>query len=103
MGLDEAIGTIPKILEHIERLEEIALRTYMDEYITPERVEEEFGISISSQAKLRSDRMIPYYKPKGKILYLRREIIEYIEKHRIDSIELKNRSNRTNRRTNRKT
>ena len=103
MGLDEAIGTIPKILEHIERLEEIAMRTYMDEYITPERVEEEFGISRQSQAKLRSDRMIPYYKPKGKILYLRSDIVEYIEECRIEKIDLKSRSDRTGHRTSRKT
>jgi excisionase family DNA binding protein len=37
------------------------------------------GISLSSLYKLTSAGLIPYYKPTGKLLFKKDEIIEWIE------------------------
>jgi len=82
----------PEIKELLERIER---KEWLNEYLSPEEVETEFHIPISTQNKMRSNREIDYHKMKGKILYKRSDIVAYIEANKIPKIE----PTRTNHRT----
>ena len=94
MTLDEAIQTTPTLKEMLERIER---KEYLSEFMTPEEVEAEFGISKSTQNQMRSNREIDYYKPKGKALYKRSDIIEFVEANKIPKISIDRTKHRTSK------
>ena len=53
-------------------------------WLSPKEFEEEFGMSISTQEKKRSARLIPYSKFGGMIRYDRFKINALFEEHHID-------------------
>ncbi len=57
-------------------------------YLTPKQVEEFFGLSKKWLANMRwQKRGIPYRKVGGKILYRKKDVEEFIERHVILVIE----------------
>ena len=49
---------------------------------------EEFGIKISTQAKMRKDKILPYSKIGGFIFYDRNLINKQFEKHNVVGMEV---------------
>lgn len=57
-------------------------------YLTSHEAAELLGITVDYLYKLTSKRVIPHYKPSGKILVFKRtEIEEYIENTRVASLD----------------
>lgn len=48
------------------------------------------GISPSSLYKLTSAGLIPHYKPTGKLLFKREEILAWVEQGKVELLILKN-------------
>lgn len=59
-------------------------------FIDIKQVAEYTGISPSTIYKLTSSGQIPHYKPTGKLLFKREEILAWIEESRIESLTVKN-------------
>ena len=53
-------------------------------WLNPTELEEEFGISKSTQAKMRMNRAIPFNKVSKFIRYDRIEINLWLEEHKIE-------------------
>lgn len=53
-------------------------------WLRPSDLENEFGISKSTQAKKRSKKLLPYSKWGGIVLYDRYKIDEMFEEHSIN-------------------
>lgn len=53
------------------------------EWLTPENLEEEFGIKKNTQTHWRKEKKIPYSKLGGFIFYNRRNLYEWLESHTI--------------------
>lgn len=56
------------------------------EFISLKEAAELLGCSNSTVYKLTSNRKIPFYKPKGKIFFNKNDIIEYINKSKVECI-----------------
>lgn len=52
-----------------------------NEWLNTKTLLEEFGIAVSTQAKYRQLKMIPYSKIGGFVFYSRTKINAWIEKH----------------------
>lgn len=50
------------------------------------------GISASTLYKLTSSKSIPFYKPKGKIYFIKDELVEYV-KNKKENVELNKNQN----------
>lgn len=46
---------------------------------------DEFGIALSTQAKYRSEKSIPYSKVGGFIYYSKKKIYEWLESHSFET------------------
>ncbi len=57
------------------------------EWINPKTFYEEFGMALSTQAKYRKEKKIPYSKIGGFVLYSRKKIYEWLEKHTVTNTE----------------
>ena len=57
--------------------------TQQKRWLTPKELEEEFGISKSTQAKYRMNNKIPYSKIGKYIRYDRNDIDSWLENHKI--------------------
>lgn len=53
-------------------------------WITPKELKEIHGFGLSTQAKLRMDKKIPFYKIGHFIKYEINEINEWIENNKVD-------------------
>ena len=56
------------------------------DFFNTETLASEFGIAISTQAKYRSERTIPYIKLGGFIYYSKKKIYEWLENHSVEVI-----------------
>lgn len=56
------------------------------EWLNPKEFSEEFGMALSTQAKYRSAKKIPYSKIGGFILYSRKKINEWLESHTFEAV-----------------
>lgn len=56
-----------------------------NEWLNPKQFEDEFGISLSTQAQYRSKKKIPYSKVGGFIYYSREKINSWLRQHTIDA------------------
>ena len=55
------------------------------EYIKEEEVEKITGVKVGTLRQNRyKKRGFPYYKVGGKVLYKEADIIEYIERHKVE-------------------
>lgn len=60
----------------------------MENYLTVEELCQALGIKKSTAYKLSSKRILPKYKPSGKIvLFKKSEVTKYIESKRIASVQ----------------
>lgn len=51
------------------------------DWLDPKKLEEEFGITVNTQSRYRTEKKIPYSKIGGFIFYNREKINEWIESH----------------------
>ena len=58
--------------------------TAFTKWITPKELNKEYGFGLSTQAKLRMDNKIPYYKIGHFIKYNLDEIDQWIISNKID-------------------
>lgn len=56
------------------------------EYLTIKETAALIGLSVSSLYKLVSSRKIPVYKPTGRLLFSREEVVAWIEKGKQDVV-----------------
>jgi len=56
-----------------------------NEWLNTKTLLEEFGIAVSTQAKYRQLKMIPYSKIGGFVFYSRTKINAWIEKHTFEA------------------
>lgn len=63
------------------------MATTNTEWISPKAFCEEFGMALSTQAKYRREKGLPYSKIGGFILYSRTKIYEWLYKHTITRTE----------------
>jgi len=54
------------------------------QWLTPKELESEYNFSISTQAKYRMDRKIPFSKVGKYIRYNRNEINEWLDSNRVE-------------------
>jgi len=74
-------------VEEIQRLMAEAIREMVKkEWLTPEELQEEYGISIHAQNRMRMERRIPYSKIGKFVRYKRSEIEKWLEDHKIEMI-----------------
>lgn len=66
-------------------MEEVKSKTNT-EWINPKEFSKEFGMALSTQAKYRSKKKIPYSKIGGFILYSRKKINEWLESHTFEAV-----------------
>lgn len=93
MTLDETLKLIPEIKSMVEKI----TATQQKEFISPEELEELFGIKVSTQAKMRHQRELPYYKFGKAVRYKYDEIVDFIMQHKVPAIKFS--PHRTNHRT----
>jgi len=55
-------------------------------YFTPRELEKVYGFGLDNQAKMRSERKIPFSKIGRYIRYNRDEIDDWIEKNKIQMV-----------------
>ena len=57
-----------------------------NQYLTPEQITKEFGISIKTLASWRCNNRykLPYYKFGRKVVYKRSDISEFLDNRKID-------------------
>ena len=56
------------------------------EVLTSQEASRYLGVSMSYLYKLTMDRMLPHYKPLGKMVYFNRhELEEWLQKNRVNS------------------
>ncbi len=74
-------------VEEIQRLMAEAIREMVKkEWLTPEELQEEYGISIHAQNRMRIERRIPYSKIGKFVRYKRSEIEKWLEDHKIEMV-----------------
>jgi len=54
------------------------------QWLTPKELQSEYGFSISTQAKYRMDRKIPFSKIGKYIRYSRVDINEWLDSNRVE-------------------
>jgi hypothetical protein len=64
--------------------------------ITEIGLTELLGVSKRHLAQLRAERKITYFKDKGKIFYLLSDVLEYLDRHRVDAQSSRNLFERSN-------
>ena len=85
----------PELLSKVgvEELQQIMAAAIKDmvkkEWLTPEELKEEYGISIHAQNRMRMERRIPYSKIGKFVRYKRSEIEKWLEDHKIEMMETK--------------
>ncbi|RRS31416.1 MAG: hypothetical protein P794_03930 [Epsilonproteobacteria bacterium (ex Lamellibrachia satsuma)] len=62
-------------------MQKISNKATQKDWLTPEDVEQEFGIKINSQANMRSKKKIPYSKIGNFIYYSRQKLYKWFEDH----------------------
>ncbi|GAX87011.1 conserved hypothetical protein [Lebetimonas natsushimae] len=55
------------------------------EWLTPDELEKEYGISINAQNRMRMERRIPYSKIGKYVRYKRTDIERWLEEHKIET------------------
>jgi len=60
------------------------MESHNKRWITPKEFQVEFSISLSTQAKKRSKKQLPYTKWGGSVLYDRLVIDKMLESHSIE-------------------
>ncbi|RKX82590.1 MAG: DNA-binding protein [Spirochaetes bacterium] len=60
-----------------------AVKTATKEWLTPSELQEEFGISTSTQAKMRVSRAIPYHKISKYVRYKRADINAWFDSAKV--------------------
>ena len=93
MTLDETLKMIPQIKEMVEQITAVQKK----EFISPEELEELFGIKTSTQAKMRHHRELPYYKFGKAVRYKYDEIVDFMVSHKVPAIRVS--PHRTHHRT----
>ena len=74
-------------VEEIQRLmAEVIKDMVKKERLTPDELQEEYGISIHAQNRMRMERKIPYSKIGKHIRYKRAEIEKWLEDHKVEMI-----------------
>lgn len=58
----------------------------MTEWLTPEQMQEQYGISIRNQQRLRQEKLIPYSKIGRLVRYNRDIINKWLEAHQVVGI-----------------
>jgi len=82
----------PELLSKVgvEELQQIMAAAIKDmvkkEWLTPEELQEEYGISIHAQNRMRMERRIPYSKIGKFVRYKRSEIEKWLEDHKIEMV-----------------
>jgi len=72
--------------EEIQRLmAEVIKDMVKKEWLTPDELQEEYGISIHAQNRMRM-RKIPYSKIGKHVRYKRSDIEKWLEEHKIEMI-----------------
>lgn len=56
-----------------------AVQSVTKEYLTPVELAQEFGMSESTQSKMRSAKTIPYHKIGSYVRYKRSDIYEWLD------------------------
>jgi hypothetical protein len=75
-------------VEELQQLMAAAIKDMVKkEWLTPEELQEEYGISIHAQNRMRMERRIPYSKVGKFIRYKRSEIEKWLEDHKIEMME----------------
>ena len=75
-------------VDEVQRLMAEAIKDMVKkEWLTPEELQEEYGISIHAQNRMRMERRIPYSKVGKFIRYKRSEIEKWLEDHKIEMME----------------
>ena len=60
----------------------------MSDYLNTKEAAELLRMDIRTLYKMTAERVIPFYKPGGKlILFMKSEIEEYLQKRRVQTIE----------------
>jgi len=73
--------------EEIQRLmAEVIKDMVKKEWLTPDELQEEYGISIHAQNRMRMERKIPYSKIGKHVRYKRSDIEKWLEEHKIEMI-----------------
>jgi predicted DNA-binding transcriptional regulator AlpA len=73
-------------VEELQRLmTEVIKDMVKKEWLTPEELEREYGISITAQNRMRMERRIPYSKIGKYVRYKRSDIEEWLETHKIEA------------------
>jgi len=73
--------------EEIQRLmAEVIKDMVKKEWLTPDELQEEYGISIHAQNRMRMERRIPYSKIGKHVRYKRSDIEKWLEEHKIEMI-----------------
>jgi len=73
--------------EEIQRLmAEVIKDMVKKEWLTPDELVKEYGISIHAQNRMRMKRKIPYSKIGKHVRYKRSEIEKWLEEHKIEMI-----------------
>jgi len=73
-------------VEELQRLmAEVIKDMVKKEWLTPEELEQEYGISITAQNRMRMERRIPYSKIGKYVRYKRSDIEEWLETHKIEA------------------
>ena len=67
------------IIQIKDRLNNLKSETQEDDYLTPKEVEKVFKIPTRTQQQYRIDRIIPFKQKGRKILYSRKELIEWLD------------------------
>ena len=55
-------------------------------FVTVDYLEKKYGLTKVVQQKMRTARKIPYYQVGRTILYRKQDVIDYIERHKINAI-----------------
>jgi predicted DNA-binding transcriptional regulator AlpA len=74
-------------VDEVQRLMAEAIKEMVKkEWLTPEELQEEYGISIHAQNRMRMERRIPYSKIGKFIRYKRSDIEKWLEDHKIEMV-----------------
>lgn len=61
-----------------------------NQYLTPEQINKEFGISVKTLASWRCNNRynLPYYKFGRKVVYKRLDVVEFLESRKVEVVVL---------------
>ena len=60
-----------------------AVKSATKEFLTPQELHAEYGISLSTQAKMRVSRIIPYHKISKYVRYKRSDINHWFDSAKV--------------------